>query len=122
MSFVPADFLTNLGSLDRETADKQPFGVVKLDNDGKVLLYNKYESELGKVAVSEAEGKIFFTRVAPCTNNKLFKGKFERGVAEGSLDTQFNYTFTYKLRPTNVAVHMYICPQTKTNWLFIQKR
>lgn len=122
MSFVPAEFLTSLATLDRETADKQPFGVVKLDHEGRVLLYNKYESELGKVAVSEAEGKIFFTQVAPCTNNKLFKGRFERGVAEGKLDTQFNYTFTYKLRPTNVAVRVYICPETNTNWLFIQKR
>jgi photoactive yellow protein len=122
MSFVPEEFIKKLGSLTREEADQQPFGIVKLDETGKVTLYNKYEAELGKVAVEEAEGKNFFQQVAPCTNNKLFKGKFEKGIGGGDLDVKFNYTFTYKLRPTNVAVHMYMDQMSKTNWVFVQRR
>jgi photoactive yellow protein len=122
MSFVSNDVLEQLGDLSREEADNQPFGIVKADNEGRILLYNKYESELEKIAVNEAEGKIYFTEVAPCTNNKLFRGKFEKGVLDGNLNELFNYTFTYKIRPTNVAVHLYHCVDSKSNWIFIQRR
>jgi photoactive yellow protein len=122
MSFVPQEILNRLDSLTQSEADELPFGVVKCDDNGSVELYNSYESELGKVAVSEATGKNFFNEVAPCTNNKLFKGKFLKGISESNLNETFNYTFTYKLRPTNVSVHMLRDNNTKTNWLFIQRR
>jgi hypothetical protein len=33
----------------------------------------------------------------------------------------FPYTFTFKLKPTNVRIHMYRCPSTRTNWCFVQR-
>jgi photoactive yellow protein len=122
MSFVAEETFRSLGSLTRDEADTLPFGVVKLDNSGTIIMCNKYQAELGKVTIQEVEGKNFFSQVAPCTNNKLFKGKFEQGVSAGSLDAKFNYTFTYKLRPTNVAVHLFQDPTSHTNWAFFQKR
>ena len=122
MSFVPQAFIDQIPSVERQAADAQPFGVVQVADDGTVRLYNRWESELSGVAVSNAEGRNFFTQVAPCTNNRLVLGKFKDGVQKGVLDSEFNYTFTYKMRPTNVALRIYRHPATGTNWVFVGLR
>ncbi len=121
MSFVSPKLLNNLSNVDREAVDREEYGVVKVDDEGTVILYNRYESELAGVAPSDAEGRNFFTQVAPCSNNRLFFGKFKEGVANGRLDEQFVYTFTYKMRPTNVNVHLFRNPTDNTNWVFVKR-
>lgn len=120
-SFVPPEVFSNLGSLSRNDVDSFDFGAIKLDDSGKVVLVNRYQSELGCVPVPQFEGKHYFTQIAPCTNNGLFFGTFRKGVAANSLNVTFPYTFTFKLKPTNVRVHMYRCPTSKTNWVFVQR-
>jgi photoactive yellow protein len=122
MSFVPPDVLSKLKSLSREEADRLPFGIVKVDSSGRIQLYNHYEAQLAGVAPSSAEGKNFFTEIAPCTNNKLFFGRFKKGMEQGELDVNFNYTFTYKMKPTNVAIHMLHEKDTGSNWVFVQAK
>lgn len=100
MGFVTQDQVNRFLNSGHAAADSADFGVIKLDPTGKIELYNRWESELAGVAVQTAEGKNFFTDIAPCTNNKLFAGRFKKGVAEGQLDETFNYTFTYKMKPS----------------------
>ncbi len=121
MSFVSFDLLDNLGDADRPVADAQEYGVVKVDDAGVILMYNKYESELAGIDSRFAEGRNFFTQVAPCTNNRLFFGRFKDGIAKGALDAQFKYTFTYKMRPTPVDVRLYRDGGSATNWVFVKK-
>ncbi len=120
MSFVSADLITKLGSLSREEADRADHGLVKVDSTGKILLYNLYESKLAGVAPSTAEGRNFFKDIAPCTNNRLFMGRFLQGIEKGELDASFNYTFTYKMKPTNVSIHLLHDKPSKTNWIFVK--
>lgn len=120
-SFVPPELFSNLGSLTRADIDACDFGIIKLDDSGKVLMVNRYQSELGCVPVPNFENKHYFTQIAPCTNNGLFYGSFRKGIAANSLNMTFPYTFTFKLKPTNVRVHMYRCPSTRTNWCFVQR-
>lgn len=122
MSFVPQQLIDRLAALDRRTADAQEFGVVQLSDDGAVQLYNRWESTLAGVPVATAEGRNFFTQVAPCTNNRLVFGKFKDGVQKGELDVEFNYTFTYKMKPTNVALRLYRDAASRTNWVFVGLR
>ncbi len=122
MSFVTPDVLSRLGNLSRAEADRANFGIVQVDNTGRILLYNRYESELAGISPASAEGKNFFTEVAPCTNNKLFFGKFKTGVEVGELNSSFNYTFTYKMKPTNVAIHLLHDKSSGTNWVFVAKK
>jgi len=122
MSFVPAEFIAQVPAIDRSNADAQPFGIVQVDDHGAIKLYNRFESEMAGVAVSAAEGRNFFTQVAPCTNNRLMFGKFKDGVAKGELDTEFNYTFTYKMKPTNVQIRMYRHTPSATNWVLVGLR
>ena len=111
-----------LPGLSREELDDLSFGVVKMDDSGTILMYNRYESELASVSPATAEGKNFFTQVAPCTNNRLVYGRFKEGIAAGEMDISLSYTLTYKMRPTNVRMRLYRDRATRTNWLLVQKR
>jgi photoactive yellow protein len=122
MSFVPQTVIDTLTQLTRTQADAQAFGVVQVTDEGVVTLYNRWESELAGVAVSAAEGRNFFSQVAPCTNNRLVFGKFKEGVQKGQLDAEFNYTFTYKMKPTNVALRLFRHVPSATNWVFVGLR
>jgi photoactive yellow protein len=120
-SFVPENILQKLATLRRAEADEQDFGIVKVDDAGVIQLYNKYESELAGIEPKDAEGKNFFTQVAPCTNNRLFYGRFKDGVAGDNLNVALPYTFTYKMRPTNVKIHLLRDKPSKTNWVFVKR-
>ncbi|MCC7370541.1 MAG: PAS domain-containing protein [Chloroflexi bacterium] len=121
-TFVSPQTLSQLGSLTREGADALGHGAIKLDDDGVILLYNRYESHLSGIDPSVAEGKRFFTQLAPCTNNRLFYGKFQEGIEDDELDIEFNYTFTYRMRPTLVRVMLRRDPGSSTTWVFVKRR
>ncbi|MCB1178575.1 MAG: photoactive yellow protein [Leptospiraceae bacterium] len=118
--FIDNDLTNRLGHLSQQDADGLPFGVVKVDDSGQILIYNKYESDLAGVPINNALGKNFFTQVAICTNNRLFYGRFKDGVAKKELDLSFNYVFTYKMKPTNVTIHLYHHQESSSNWIFVK--
>lgn len=120
-TFVPSELFGMLGNLSRADADSCDFGIVQLDDTGRVTMVNKYQSELGGVPVPQFEGKHYFTQIAPCTNNGLFYGTFKKGVAAGTLNVMFPYTFTFKMKPTNVKVHMYRDPNSGKNFCFVAR-
>jgi photoactive yellow protein len=118
--FAPPEILERAHLANRAQVDSLDFGFVKVDDTGKILLYNRYEGEMGGNNAAICEGKNFFTEVAPCTNNALFFGQFKKGIAANNLNLLFPYTFTYKLKPTNVKVHMFRDPETKTNVVLVK--
>ncbi len=120
-SFVPQDVLQNCARLTRGDVDSFDFGVVKIADDATIQLFNQYEAELASVPPSTAEGKKFFTQIGPCANNGLFFGAFKRGVASNNLNVTFPYTFTYRMKPTNVMIHLYRDNASRTNWIFVKK-
>jgi len=113
-----------LGELLRHATDEQrnnaPFGIIKVDDEGEVEFFNQYESDLSGMDPDDVVGRNFFTQVAPCTNNRLFRGRFKKGVRRGELDETFTYTYTYKMRPTLVDVHLYR-DEAGNNWITVQK-
>jgi photoactive yellow protein len=119
-TFVSSEVLARLGSLTQAQADSYDFGIVQVDNAGKIIIYNQYEADLAGITVQSSIGKSFFTQIAPCTNNGLFFGAFKKGVAAGSLDSTFAYTFTYKMKPTNVNIHLLHDSASGTNWVFVK--
>jgi photoactive yellow protein len=119
-SFVSAGDLSSLNTMSAVQADLLPYGAVKIDDRGAISIYNRYESELGGIAPSSAIGKNFFTDIAPCTNNKVFRGCFAKGVEQGTADCLFSYTFTYKMAPTEVKVHLHRA--NGINWMLITKK
>ncbi len=121
MSFVPTSFTDSCSGVSGVVADAQDFGIIKVDDQGIVEIYNRWESDMAGIPPDQALGKNFFTQVAPCTNNRLVYGKFKEGVASGNLDEEFKYTFTYKMKPTNVTLRLYRDSASGTNWIFVTK-
>jgi photoactive yellow protein len=121
LSFDAEGVGEQLRHASEEELNEAPFGIIQLDDDGAVSFYNRYESELSGIDPSEAVGRNFFTQLAPCSNNRLFQGRFEEGVRKGHIDERFTYTFTYKMRPTLVDVRLYR-DEAGQNWVMIHKR
>lgn len=121
-SFLTPAELEQLPTLSEGALNDLDYGVVKVDDAGVIGFYNDYEAELAGIEPEDAEGKNFFTQVAPCTNNRLFFGRFREGVEEGELNAAFPYTFTYKLRPTLVDIHLYRTPGRNENWVLVKKK
>lgn len=108
-----------LPSMSRAELDALDVGVVKLDDEGRVLVYNRAEAEFSGFSAREVEGRNFFTEVAPCTNNRIIYQRFREGVLRGQLDVTIEYTFSVQMPPTNVHLHLYRDPATQTNWLMV---
>ncbi len=120
LTFRHNDVGERLMNTSDEQLDNAPFGIIRLDDDGTVQFFNRYESALSGVSPAEAEGRNFFTQVAPCTNNWLFRGRFRKGVRRDDLDETFTYTYTYEMTPTLVEVHLYR-DASKDNWIMVQE-
>ena len=118
---VSGDVLARLDSLSTAELSDIGVGAVRLEDSGMVDSINADALDLAAVTPMEALGHDFFTELAPCTNNRLFRGLFRRGVAEGAMDLVFFYTFTYRLAPTEVKVHMYRTPSGQ-NWILVRRR
>lgn len=122
MSILNESVLKKLPNLSAAELDALSIGIVKVDDKGTIQMYNKEEGRIGNVNPSSVIGKNFFTQVAPCTNNRLFFGKFKDGVATGALSFSMPYTFTYKIKPTNVLIQMYRDNGTNSNWIIVKQR
>ena len=102
------------------TLDTVDFGIIQVDDEGTILFFNQYESNLSGVDPEEAVGQNFFTEVAPCTNNRLFRGRFRKGLDRNDLDETFTYTYTYRMQPTLVTIHLYR-DSRNDNWIMVKK-
>lgn len=114
--------LERLPSMSRAQLDALPFGAIKLSDAGAVLEYNAAEEEFAGVRRATVLGRPFFTEVAPCTNNRLIRGRFKEGIRTGVLDLRIDYTFTMKMAPRLVQLHLFRDVPTGTNWLLIHPR
>jgi len=114
------DLGEKLRHADEQQLDEAPFGIIQVDDEGTVKFFNQYEAELSGMDPDDVTGRNFFTQVAPCTNNRLFRGRFKKGVRRGELNETFTYTYTYKMRPTLVDVHLYR-DDDGNNWITVQK-
>lgn len=106
VAFGTKDIDNTLAAMESADLDKLPYGAIQLDGQGNIIKYNQTEGEICNRDPKEMIGRNFFTEVAPCTNTRGFKGKFDEGVQAGNLNTLFQYTFDYNMKPTRVNVHL----------------
>jgi photoactive yellow protein len=113
--------IESITDLTSEQLDQKPFGVIGLDQEGTILSYNHYESELTGRQPQNVIGKNFFRDVAPCTNVKAFAGRFREGVARGQLHVTFPYRFDFEMEPRNVVVTLYFSAASGKAWVFVRE-
>ena len=116
-----ADDLENRLAADPSRVELLPFGAIMFDQQGDVLRYNHVESEIAGRPVSEVVGKNFFNDIAPCAKGQVFYNHFFRAVADGQVNTMFDYYFDYKMTATNVRIHMKSADTSQGIWIFIKR-
>jgi photoactive yellow protein len=112
--------LSRLDDLTHDELDALPFGVIQVDDAGRVLLYNATESRFSGRAAAAVLGRDFFRDVAPCTDQPAFRGRFLDGVRRGGLDTGFGFTFGFEPAPVRVAVRLRQARAPGRYWILIR--
>jgi photoactive yellow protein len=107
----PIDAMERLSAMSREEVDDLPYGFVVLDAYGTILLYNRYEARMSRIAPGRVLGRNFFHDVAPCTRVGAFYGRFCALVADPSKTTdRFAFRFHFLHGAQDVLVQFTKAP------------
>jgi len=116
------DVIERADVLTEAELDQLPVGMIQLDRDGRVLKYNRTESEIARMEQKAQVGRHFFDEVAPCTRVKEFYGEFQRGVETRELHVRFPYEFRFRDgRRKDVMVSMFYSRQTESVWVLVER-
>ncbi|QOC22887.1 photoactive yellow protein [Wenzhouxiangella sp. AB-CW3] len=110
-----------LAKMKDSELDDLAFGAIQLDAAGTILQYNAAEGDITGRDPKAVIGKNFFRDVAPCTDSREFRGRFEDGVKDGNLNSMFEYVFDYEMQPTKVKVHMKTSLSGDSYWVFVKR-
>ena len=116
-----ADDLENRLADDPSRVELLPFGAIMVDQQGDILRFNHVESDIMGRSASDVVGKNFFNDIAPCAKGQIFYNHFFRAVADGQVNTMFDYQFDYKTAPMNVRIHMKSADASHGIWIFIKR-
>ena len=89
--------------MDPARVDALPFGVVGLNPEGVVEVYNQTEATLAGLKRDDVIGSHFFLSVAQCMNNFLVAQRLED---EDDVDAIVAYVLTFRMRPTPVRLRL----------------
>ena len=118
-SYGIADPSNALATMAADEIDRLPFGAIKVDRKGTILLYNATEGRLAGFDPAKVVGRNFFRDIAPCTNRPEFIGRFLQGVETGRFDVTFRYAFRFPSGPVMVTVHFRNSLFDDTVWILI---
>lgn len=91
--------------LSREALDELPYGVITLDRSGTVLRYNEAEATFARRSQEHTIGQNFFADVAPCTNVRAFKGRFDDFAAQHNSGVErFDFSFAFRWGRHDVSI------------------
>ena len=116
-----SDDLENRLASDPSRAELLPFGAILVNQQGDVMRYNHVESGISGRHAGDVVGKNFFNDVAPCAKGQTFYNHFFQAVANGEVNTMFDYQFDYKMQATNVRIHMKSADASRGIWIFIKR-
>ena len=110
--------LSRLAGMGPEEFDGLPFGVVGLDDDAVVVIYNATEAGLAGLDVAAVIGAPFFEAIAQCMNNFMVSQRFED---EPELDDIIPYVLTLRMRPTRVRLRLLAASTQPLNFILIER-
>jgi photoactive yellow protein len=115
--------IENVATLDDATADRLPFGFIRMDAEGRIVAYNTQESALSGLSQTRVLGRNFFRTIAPCTCVEEFEGTLQRMIASAEPQrTQIEFLFKFKQQmATMVDIAMTTDPASGYATLLIRK-
>lgn len=103
---LPSVDVGRLSSMSADELDRLPFGVITLDDRGRIVNYSDTESRLTGLPKAQVIGKYFFEEVAPCARVRDFEGRF-RDFASGRSRfgvESFDFVFRFARGAERVAI------------------
>jgi len=120
VDFDQPDLARAMEKLSPEQIDALPFGVIRVDPDGRVALLSRAEAELSGFGKRPAIGKIFFSDIAPCMGVDEFQGRIQRARAHGHLDLAFGWVGDFSDRNRQLKVRVQSASDGGI-WVFINR-
>lgn len=117
MEFDEIDLYDQLTSSSDSQLQDTTFGVIAMDADHRVVMYNRTESTRSGLSPERVVGRLFFSEVAPCTNNFMVAHRFE---TESELDATIDYVFTLRMKPTSVRLRLLTRRDAARRFLLVQ--
>ena len=122
VDFAQADIATQLATYSAAQMDALEFGVIGIDADTRVRVYNTWESAKAGLAAAGVLGQPLFTTVAPCMNNFMVAQRFEDAGRDGSrLDATIDYVLTLRMRPIKVKLRLLVIPGEPLRYVLVQR-
>lgn len=116
--FDDAAMAETLGAFNEAALDALPFGIVGLDGDNVVEIYNAHEVRSSGLPRERVVGRHFFFDVAPCMNNYLVAERLEE---EAPIDVTLPYVLTFRMRPTPVRLRLLRAAGAPRRWVLIDR-
>jgi photoactive yellow protein len=98
--------------------DRLPFGVIGMNRDTTVHVYNATEARLAGLDATKVIGAPFFDAIAQCMNNFMVAQRFED---EAELDAIIPYVLTLRMRPTKVRLRMLATASAAHRYILIER-
>jgi len=115
-----ADLPRGIEGLSTEALDALPFGIVRLDQAGRVTFLSRTESKQSGLGDKNALGRSFFTDLAPYMGTEDFRRRLDRAMAAGTLDLTFEQEGDFG--DTERELRVRVTSDTDGGlWLFIQR-
>lgn len=121
VSFDDPDLPAKADAMGQGDLDDLPFGVVKLDSQGRILAYNRTEQEISQVDMDAYLRHDFFRDLAPCMDVPAFRGTFQNGVRHGQVRYAFEFESDADPRAGHLKVRMHDAADPNTYWLFLKR-
>lgn len=88
--------------------EELPLGVIVLDRDGRVVLYNKAEAELAQRQRQDVVGRDFFEEVAPCMRVSALADAFRANIGHRPIarTVQVSFARPFHAAPRDVVVRL----------------
>lgn len=102
----PVRALTRPEPLLVDVIEHMPLGVILLDREGRVVLYNGAEEQLAGRTRDRVLGRDFFNEVAPCLAVERLAGYFQANIGRRAIDLQFDFSFALPFVPTSRDVSL----------------
>ena len=111
------DLPETLDALDEGGLDAFGFGVIGIDDEGRVDRYNIHEERNSGLSRAHVVGRHFFFDVAPCMNNYMVAERLE----EDTLDVTLPYVLTFRMRPTPVRLRLIAARPRPRRWVLVSR-
>lgn len=116
--FDQPDLARSVEQLSVEQIDALPFGTIRLDTEGRVVLFNEAEARLSGFGARPRIGLDFFTKIAPCMNTDTFRHAADGALKDGTFEAEFTHVGDFDDRDRMLRVKLQSASD-KGLWIFL---